>query len=281
MMAMGSAYIPFTAFIFMGITLFITLVLPIILCVVLSIKYKGISSAIIVGALGFYVPQMIIRIPLLQLAGTLPQFVQFVSENTVLYALLLGFTAALFETGGRLVVFYFMKKKLSYQFGLGAGVGHGSIEAIVLVGLTYVNNIIIAAILQMQGIAGLAQFLASEELASTLANTFEQTAPYMYLVAGAERIFTIVFHIAASLIICYGFAAKKLLVCTAVVMIWHTVIDASAVIMSVNGLNVFIIELFIAANAVLALFVAIKIKGKFPLKHMPEEEAKTAVEQGY
>ncbi len=276
-----SSTVSLGSFAAMGATLLLTLVLPIIIAIIVSVKHKGMASAIIVGALGFYVPQMVIRIPILQLLGTTPQFLQFASENTALYSLILGLSAAVFETVGRLLVFYFMRKKLSFQFGLGAGFGHGAMEAISIVGLTYINNIIIAIILNLQGVQGLSALLGGEEIALNIAGIFEQTAPYVYLVAGLERLFAIAFHIAMSLLICYGFMVKKTALCAVLVITWHTAIDAIIVFIGTLGANILIIEIFVGLNAAAAIALILWLKKRFPLKNMPQDDAQKAVDEGY
>ncbi len=281
MMALSEASVPAISLAFMFVTLLITLVLPFVIWFILARKYKGITSAIIAGMIGFYIPQIIVRFTLLQILGTLPLFVEFATNNIELYALFLGFTAAFFETVGRVLVFYFLRKKLSYKLGLGAGFGHGAIEAMYLVGLTYINNIIIAVMLNMQGIDGLIATLGSTDIAEQVALALTQTAPVLYLVAALERICTVFLHIALSLIICYGFTAKKLPLCILITMLWHTGIDTISVVLSSYGVNTFIIELAIIANAIVAVIVIIKIKGKFDVKEIPHDEAEKALEEGY
>ena len=91
-------------------TLIITLIVPVVIWIVIAKKVKGISKAIIAGALGFVIPQLFIRIPILQLLGANPSVTQFSEDNKYLFLLILAFSAGLFETAGRLIVLKVLSK---------------------------------------------------------------------------------------------------------------------------------------------------------------------------
>ena len=86
------------------VTLFVSLILPIGLLIVYAVKNKGkgIWSAWLLGAAGFFVPQIVIRTPILTWLATKEGFVSFAQSHLLLYALLMAFTAGLFEMAGRL-----------------------------------------------------------------------------------------------------------------------------------------------------------------------------------
>ncbi len=278
---MTESVISLTSLMFMAITLIITIVLPIIFFVFLAVKYKGIIPAIIAGVLGFYTSQILIRLPILQFLSTLPAVSEFASNYTEIYVLILGITAALFETAGRIVVFWFLRKNLSYTFGFGAGFGHGAIEAMYLTGLTYLNNLILSAVIYIQGFGGLVAILGDEAIAQSVYDAFSTTQSHLFLMAGFERIFAVVFHIAMSLIICYGFMVKKIIPCALIVFALHSFLDIVASMLSVWGVNFIVIEGVLALIAIACVFIIIKIKKKFPVIEIPKDEAKKAVEQGY
>ena len=100
---------------------------------------KHMIGALVAGALSFYIPQMVIRVPLLQLILPTTSWYKALSTHTFFYALFLGLSAALFETVGRtFTIGVLLKKSQSYKTGLIHGLGHGGIEAIFLVGLNYI-----------------------------------------------------------------------------------------------------------------------------------------------
>ncbi len=277
---MSTTAIPEISVIFIVITLLITLVGPLVGAIVLAKKHKGMLSAIVVGMLGFYIPQIVIRIPGLQLLSGLDGFVEFAESNVVLYLFFLAVTAALFDTAGRVLVFKFMKNKLSYNFGLGAGYGHGAIEAIYLVGLTYVNNLIIIILYNISGIEGLSTLLGEEAAYSTV-NIFVETQSHLFLLAGIERVLVMVFHTAMSIIICLGFVKNKVMMSVIIVVVAHTVYDFSIVMLNYLGVSSLILELLMAIVAVALIFVIIKLKDRFDISQIPPEESQVALEEGY
>lgn len=95
--------------------------------------------------------------------------------------------AGLFEETGRLVAMkFFMKKNLDKGNALMYGVGHGGVEAILLVGLTYVNNIVISIMIN----TGTIQLSMSQLEPAMQEATYQQLQPlwqspsYVFYMAG-------------------------------------------------------------------------------------------------
>ncbi len=123
-------------YLYASVAVLCALVLPVILSILLCVRHKPLWKPVLFGALTFTVFQMFLRIPLLGALSGQAWFLAFAGAQPLLYALLLSLTAALFEEGGRwLVISLFLKKQRSTTEGLAFGVGHGGIEAILLVGI--------------------------------------------------------------------------------------------------------------------------------------------------
>ena len=77
-------------------TLFLSMVLPIGALIFLCRKYpiQRLGRAWLLGAVGFFIPQMVIRTPLLQLFYGSEWFLDFSQNHSVLFVLFLAFTAA-------------------------------------------------------------------------------------------------------------------------------------------------------------------------------------------
>lgn len=230
-----------TSILFMVITLVISLILPVALLIIYAVanKGRGTVSAWFLGAAGFFVMQVIIRLPILNILSILPGFQSFVENNYVVYALLLGFTAGLFEVVGRLVVAKIMSKNLTFERSIAAGLGHGGIEAIVLIGMTYINNLAYTAMINggtydliieqsaAMGVDVSSLYAAKDALISTPA--------YMFGLAGYERILTMICHVAMTLLVCYFVAKKQTLKGVLISLVLHTVLDSASGL--INGLS--------------------------------------------
>lgn len=216
------------------ITLFVSFILPLILYIVYAVKNKGkgIWSAWILGAAGFFVLQIVIRIPILNLLSQNPGFISFAAEHYVLYCLILAFTAALFEVVGRYVAAKIMSRNLTYERSIAAGLGHGGIEAMLIVGMTYINNLIYIIMINTGTFDGVVEQTAALGLDTsslvTIKETLISSGAGIYLLAGYERILTMIAHVALSLLVCYFVGKKKDMMGILVCLICHCLMDFTA-----------------------------------------------------
>ncbi len=239
--------IPITTVIACIFTLLVSLVLPLAVLLVFALKNKkqGIISAWLLGACGFVFPQLLIRLPLLTLLQGQSWFISFAQNKVFLYAFSLAFTAGLFELAGRYAVAKNManslsrksislavENKLTWKRALAAGLGHGGIEAILLVGITYINNLIYIVMINngtfdalLAQTAALGVDVSQLELIRT---QLISTTPGLFLLGGLERLLTMVCHLAMSALVCYGVAHKRTGICLLLCLALHTLLDLSA-----------------------------------------------------
>ncbi len=201
-------------------------------------RRKGTGKAFAWGVAAFVVSQLFIRIPILQLV--LPNFGWFAVMQLYpwRYGLFLGLTAGLAEETARwIAIRYFLKGKNTLEHGLAFGLGHGGIEAILLVGLNMVAAVVM--VLTGQG----AQFPADGG---------------SVLLAGVERLFAMAFHVGASLLILYGVRTGSSVWYWTLAVALHGVLDAAVVILpAVFGVGVLGIELWAAVFGSLTLALGV------------------------
>lgn len=217
-----------------AVTLFIAMGLPLLVLFVLGVKNrgKGIWSAWILGALGFFVTQILIRIPILTALQSQSWFLAFSQNHLFLYAFALAFTAGLFELAGRFAVAGLMRKDLTYKRSLAAGLGHGGIEAILLVGMAYINNLVYIAMINNGSFdAMVAEVVAAGVDAGQLEmlkDTLITTSPLMFLVGGFERLLAMIAHAGMTMIVCWGVHSGRSVKCALICLGIHTLIDLTA-----------------------------------------------------
>lgn len=262
------------------VTLCVSLLLPIIVYIVYGIKNKGkgVWTAWLLGAAGFFVLQIVIRTPILNALALNQTFMTFATEHYVMYCFALALTAALFEVIGRYVVAKLMAKNLTYERSIAAGLGHGGIESIFIIGMTYINNLVYIMMIN----AGTFDTVVEQTAAlgvdtSSLVAVKEgllSSSPGLFLLAGYERILTIIAHVALSLVVCYFVSQKKDVLGIVICTICHCIIDFVAPM--INGMaseymgNVLstevaylVIYIFLTVVAVVSVFVIRTIKNKF------------------
>ena len=223
------------------VTLFISLVLPVLCLVVYGIRSgkQGVWSAWLLGAAGFFVMQILIRSPILGALAANTGFMAFSQRHPWVFSFGLAVSAALFELVGRLAVAMLMRKRLTCRRALAAGMGHGSIEAILIVGLTYINNLVYMVMIQTGGFdAMVAQVSASGADVSQLLAIRDSllTLPAgVFLLAGYERLVTMVCQTAMSLMVCWGVFQKRMLPWALACLGVHTLLDSAAGIQNLVG----------------------------------------------
>lgn len=213
------------------VTLFISLVLPFILYIGYGFKNRGmrIKQAWLLGAAGFFVLQVVIRIPILNLLSLNEGFISFATEHYVLYCLVLAFTAALFELVGRYVVAKIMSKNLTYERSIAAGLGHGGIEAILVIGMTYLNNLIYIIMINTGEFDEMVEQTAALGVDTSSLVAIKEaligSGASIFLLAGYERILTMIAHVALSLVVCYFVAKKKDVLGIGICLVCHWMMD--------------------------------------------------------
>lgn len=125
-----------------------------------------------------------------------------IQGNLWLYALYAGLMAGVFEETGRLVAFRFLlKDRRKPVDALMYGAGHGGCEAVAIVGLAMVNDLIVSHWIN----TGTAEAYLGEA-AQSVAAALIQTPGWMYLLGGAERIFALMLQVSLSVLV---FAAVR------------------------------------------------------------------------
>ena len=222
------------------ITFLISSILPLVIWIVYALKNKRkcVFTAWLLGAAGFFIMQIIIRIPILNMLALTAGFQSFVAKHYVLYCLVVAFTAGLFELIGRYAVAKVMAKNLSYEKGFAAGLGHGGIEAIIVIGMTYLNNLLYIGMINSGAFDGIVEQTAAlgVDTASLIAikDALIDTNSAVFLLAGYERILTMILHVALSLLVCYFVCKKQELKGILICLVCHWMVDFVAPL--VNGM---------------------------------------------
>ncbi|MHB1317909.1 MAG: YhfC family intramembrane metalloprotease [Anaerolineae bacterium] len=198
-----------------GIALVIMILGPVALGSWFWARYRPNPRAFVLGAAIFLISQLLLRLPLTgwitqQLGASIQQGVPF-----YLYLTGMAFSAGLFESVGRWAGYrWLFPPRLPYDWthAVAYGIGHGGFESAVFVGglsaLNFIQGTALANMSpeQMQGqFSGdvLSQALQAREI-------FSQLAWHEPLLAAVERMATMPFHIAMSLLVVLIFTRGQL-----------------------------------------------------------------------
>ena len=223
---------------------FCTLALPVALLIALGAMKKIRLAPLALGFVSFFVSQMVLRIPLLQLltaAGALNAF----AANTVLYAVVVGgLSAGLFEETARLAGAAILKGQRSYKDMISFGLGHGLCEVMLIAGMTHVNNLLLAAALSDPG-GPFGALLAGVDSATLelVAGQLAAAAPGVVALGLLERVSAVLFHLFATSLVFTAVIRRKPLWYFAAVAA-HTLFNSLAVLLSGFGLLAVELALF-------------------------------------
>ncbi len=132
------------------------------------------------------------------LTGTL------LTGNLFLYALYGALMAAAFEETGRYLAFRFLlRNRLTRENALMYGAGHGGVEAMVLLGITSINNLANSVLVNNGSMTGVLATLDETTRQTVTANlsTLWETPAYLFFIAGFERIVAVCLHVALSVLV--------------------------------------------------------------------------------
>lgn len=245
----------------MIVSLVIAVLLPIVLCVVVRKKTGAKFSSMLWGCATFIlfalILEQILHMVVLKLTGTT------LTENIWLYGLYGAAAAAVFEETGRVITMKFiMKKNLNRENALMYGVGHGGIEAILIIGLAQISNIATAIMINTNQMEAVLSVLDETQKAATLESlsALWTTPGYLFFMGGIERVSAIILHIALSILVYAGIKqGKKMIVVAAYAA--HFAADFVTVV-AADKLPVVAVEAVLFLMCILLGFVAARLYKK-------------------
>lgn len=266
-----------SSFIGMIFSLVVSVIGPLLLLAWVRKKYSASMLSFFVGMIAFYLAVMVLETPINSYLLTLnPTTSKFLTSNPIVFALFGGLMAGLFEETARLISFkFFLKKQTRIQDGLAYGIGHGGIEAILLVAMTNLNNIIIGNLINQQALQTLG---LPQELETMITTQLVQTPSVMFYVGGIERLLTLVVHIALSLIV-FKAVKERRYAYYGLAILLHMMLNIPAALYQYGILNVWLVEAYVlvfAIGSVAYIVKSIKANPSDLVEVEDEELAKVA-----
>lgn len=245
------------------VSLIICFALPIVSYIVMQGKKQRIGRAFWFGALAFFVSQILLRIPLLNLLGQTFWY-QMLATNPVGHGLFLGFTAGLFEEFARFFACkLLLKRNRRYIDSVAFGFGHGGIEAVLLTGVSLINVLVLITAINngtLETVAGSAQNAAA------IAQQLAALTPLNAALGGVERIIAVGIHISLSVVVFAGFVRNRPWQYLLYAILAHTVVDATVVILPrFIPMSAIALEGMVLVFTVALLLWAWHIKKHFPV----------------
>lgn len=262
-------YVETYSIVWMIIGLFIFVVVPVALGIIWTIKKKERVTTILIGAAAFILFAMILEksiqnVLLFPTAMMLPDHTisLFFNSHPVMLALLVGLFPGVFEETGRLVAYKtVLRNRKNKETSISYGIGHGGIEVVAILGLTYINYIAYAIMINtgaFQTIVDQLMVQAPDQIGQVnqvvaLITTFSGGN---VMLAVVERIFSVMFHIGASILVFYACRDKGKFWLYPLAIVLHTAMDfvAGLVIFNVISISDWGMELIVAIMGIAVFF---------------------------
>lgn len=249
----------------------IWIAVPVLMAVVWKIRKKEPVTTILIGAAMFLLFAVILEKPIQNVlafptAMGLPDhvFSRFLSSNPILLALVAGLFPGVFEETGRLIAFKtVLRKRRNRETSISYGIGHGGFEVILILGLTYIQYIAYAVMLNTGTFVTVIDRVASqapEQLVSveTVVSLLTGFSFADLGIAFVERIFAVLFHMGASILVFYACRDKKHFWLYPMAIVLHTGMDfiGALSIFNVISISPWALEGIVAVFGLLTFFGA-------------------------
>lgn len=218
-------------------SLIVAWVMPIGLCVFLCRRFKAKAVSFFIGCGSFFLFAMILeQLSHFLFLVHLDRISEVLKNNIWLYAMYGGLAAGIFEETGRyLSMRFLMKKNLNRENALMYGAGHGGMEAILILGMTSINNLVISAMLNL---GTFEQTLSETADPTTVLASLKPLAAlpaWQFFVGGLERIMAMILQIALSVIVYTAVRTKSQRYWFPVAILFHALVDFAVVVVARSG----------------------------------------------
>jgi uncharacterized membrane protein YhfC len=230
---------------------------PIVIGLVLKRRY-GVGWRIFLFGGATFVASQVVHLPLNYGLGLLSGQWGVALWPLLPMALVAGLSAGVCEQAARWgALRFFLPRVRGWRDALQFGAGHGGIEAIIL-GLLVISSVVQMVVVQQAGIEALG--LGSEESAQAeqMLQAFWSTPLYVPALGGLERVFTVAFHVAMTVLVMRAIVYRQPVYLVAAVAA-HTAVDAWTV-WAVRTLGLTWTELGLAVVGAASVWLSVRLR---------------------
>ncbi|TVT28243.1 YhfC family intramembrane metalloprotease [Salinicoccus cyprini] len=246
--------------IIMGLVVLASLMLPFIFILVLRKRFQIQWIPILIGAATFIVFAMVLEqiAHFLVLRPGVDGSIALLDSSPWLYVLYGVLAAGVFEETGRLVAFLLMKRKYrKIDSAVSYGIGHGGVEAIIVLGLS-TFNVLILSILANNGSDLLGQLPAG------VLESITGAPAYTYIIGILERIIAISLHIGLSVIVFVAVMQKGKWYLFPLAIVLHALANVTAAMMQAGLLaNLWMVYVGLVLMVIITLFIAYTLASRY------------------
>lgn len=238
--------------IFMGISMIMGLVFPLIGLILMRRRYNSSIKPFIIGCAVMFVFVFLLESTVHRIVLSNSEMAEWLGKRPLFFALYGGLMAGVFEEIGRFIAFKTFLRKMHdrNENALMYGIGHGGFESIMLLTIGMLSNLAVSFTINSTG---------GETLPAALwetANLLISSPSWIFLVGIVERAFAIVIQISLSVIVWFAAKNLKKLWLLPLAIILHTISDMIPTYMSSKGSHILLTELMVMIIAIITAIIA-------------------------
>lgn len=246
----------------MVFSLILSVIVPVALIVYLRRKVHLSLKPVFIGILTWFVFSQILEKLLHVYVLTLNPYTVNLMKNAFFYALYGGLAAGIFEEVGRFVMMKFMMKRHhQWKDGIAFGLGHGTIEALLVGGMTTIISLVLAITLNSGSLPPANPAVPSEVL-TQLTDQLTRTTPFVFAITGIERLLALTAHVFFSLVVLYGVVLKKARYLLYAILA-HALMDFIPALYQKQVLSIWVTELWILVCVAFAFILIFRFRKLF------------------
>ncbi len=236
------------------------ILLPAAICIWWLVTRKERFTTVLTGAVIWFVFAMLLeQIPIAILFRREAPWGDLFLNNAAVYAVTGALLAGIFEETGRYLAFrIILKKRTNRETSISYGIGHGGFEAMFLLGMSGIQNLLYASMIKAGTFQGVIdQAAAAGADVSALEKLPEQIAgltPLMGCMSTFERVTAILFHIGASVLVFYAVRHSKTWLYPLAILL-HALMDVPAALYQQGILNLYVTEAILALYAIVVFVI--------------------------
>jgi len=246
---------------FYSISIILCILIPVISGILLRRRFRVSWLLMGVGSLTF-IGSQIVHLPLNNLLTKINILPSTADTGWTIaqMAIVLGLTAGICEELARVAGYWMLKRARRAEDGLMLGIGHGGIEAMILVGILGAGGV--AQMFALRNVDLLSMNLGPDQIAQfqKMLDTFNQPG-IVGLLPLLERLIAMTLHIVISMMVLYAFQQKKR-IWVLWAILYHAAVDAVAVVVGLKNVDPIIIEFAFLISVVPGILWVIRVFGK-------------------
>lgn len=226
------------SFIALGLGAVLAVIIPLAITLIWKFRKKERITTILIGVAVFVifamtVEKLIQNVLIFPTQMGLPDHAvsRFINARPVLWAFTVGLFPGVFEETGRLIAFKtVLRKRKNRETAISYGIGHGCGEAMILLGITYIEYLVFAFMINHGTFQTLVDQTAAQapDQVNAMTTLAAQIASFSFGALGlafVERVFAVLFHIGASILVFFACRDKGKFWLYPLAIVLHTALD--------------------------------------------------------